>query len=270
MSVSLGPFGFSVTHLIFFAACAIALVLGALLGKKRKLPISDAVFRVLAVTLIVARLSFVIRYFDLYISSPWQILNVRDGGFDFWIGIAAGTVMLIWEVLRRRPLLIPLAVASFTGLFVYLGLDYYHQQYQAVPRLPAITVQSLAGDPVDLQAEYRGQGLVINLWATWCPPCVREMPLLEDAQQRWTDVTIVTVNQGESAAAVRQFFSEQNIKLDHVLLDTNSTFSNTIESYVLPTTLFFDENGLLVDSHIGEFSSARLYQGVQRIRAARE
>lgn len=270
MSINVGSFGFSITHIIFFAACAVALLLASLLGRKRKLPIADAVFRVLAVTLIVARFSFVIRYYDLYLASPWQILNVRDGGFDFWVGIAAGTFMLIWEVLRRRPLLIPLAIASFAGLFVYVGLDYYQQQRSTEPRLPMVQVQALTGETMQLAEAFQGQDLIVNMWATWCPPCVREMPLLQEAEARWQDITVVTVNQGENAAAVTQFFAEQNIQLTHVLLDPNSALSTAVESYVLPTTLFFDHQGRLVDSHVGEFSSARLYQGVERIRAARE
>lgn len=271
MSISLGPFGFAVSHIIFFIACAVALSLAAWFGRKRNLPVSDAVFRVLAITLIAARISFVLRYYDMYFPTPWQIFNVRDGGFDFWSGVAVGALMLGWEVFRRRPMAMPLIVASLAGLVMFTGLQFAHDQQRAnKPYIPQLTLQSMSGQPVQLAQTYQGEGVIINLWATWCPPCVREMPLLMDAQQRWADIRVVPVNQGEGAVAIQAFFTEHELAFEHALIDPKSDLSNAIESFVLPTTLFFNAKGLLVDSHVGELSAARLAQGVNIIRAAIE
>lgn len=268
MSISLGPFGFAVSHVIFFVACALALGLAAWFGRKKKLPISDAVFRVLAVTLIAARLSFVLRFYDMYLPSPWQILNVRDGGFDLWSGVAVGALMLGWEMFRRRPMAVSVFVASLTGLVVFVGLQFGHDLHRGdKPYIPELTLQNMTSQPVKLAQAYRGQGVIINLWATWCPPCVREMPLLMDAQQRWPELAIVPVNQGDSPAAIQSFLNDHELNFEHSLVDLNSALSNAIESFVLPTTLFFNAKGLLVDSHIGELSAARLAQGVARINA---
>lgn len=269
MSISLGPFGFAVSHIIFFIACALALGLAAWLGRKQKVSIGDAVFRVLAVTLIAARISFVLRYYDLYFPTPWQIFNVRDGGFDFWSGVAMGTLMLGWEMYRRRNTAKPLLIASLAGLLVFVGLQFAHDlQRGNKPYIPELTLQSMAQQPVKLAQAYQGQGVIINLWATWCPPCVREMPLLMEAEQRWPDVAIVPVNQGDSAAAILAFFNDHELVFKHALIDQNSALSNAVESFVLPTTLFFNAKGLLVDSHVGELSAARLAQGVAKITAA--
>src|SRR5690554_504002 len=268
MSISLGPFGFAVSHVIFFVACALALGLAAWFGRKKKLPISDAVFRILAVTLIAARLSFVLRFYDMYLPTPWQILNVRDGGFDLWSGIAVGALMLGWEMYRRRPMAVSVFVASLTGLVVFVGLQFGHDLHRGdKPYIPELTLQSMTSQPVKLAQAYRDQGVIINLWATWCPPCVREMPLLMEAQQRWPELAIVPVNQGDSSAAIQSFLYEHELSFEHSLVDLNSALSNAIESFVLPTTLFFNAKGSLVDSHIGELSAARLAQGVARINA---
>ena len=50
-----------------------------------------------------------------------------------------------------------------------------------------------------------------------------------------------------------------------MLMDYNSTLSNEINSFALPTTLFFNRDGMLIDSHVGEFSAARLQQAVDKI-----
>ncbi|MCC5856344.1 MAG: TlpA family protein disulfide reductase [Idiomarina sp.] len=266
MSVNLGPFGFSMTHIIFFIACGLAFLLAWFFGKRKQLPVTDAIFRVLAVTLIVARVSFVVRHGDLYLSEPWQIFNVRDGGFDLWMGIAGGAAMLLWEIIRRRPLVAPLLIASLAGLIVYLGLQFSYGQRTHEATIPNLTLHTLSGRSVTIDQSFRGQPVVFNLWATWCPPCVREMPLLAEAQSRWPDVAFVIVNQGETAAQVSAFMQEHNLQIDHNLLDTQHQFSHTIDAHVLPTTLFFNAYGELVDTHVGEFSSARLFQGVQRMR----
>ncbi len=72
-------------------------------------------------------------------------------------------------------------------------------------QIPDISVRDIDGQPVSLQ-DLAGKPLVINLWATWCPPCRREMPVLAAAQQANPDVRFVFVNQGEGQLLVEKFF----------------------------------------------------------------
>lgn len=268
MSVTLGPFAFSMTHVIFFSAVIAAFLVGWLFSRKTRQPVTDAIFRVLAVTLIVARLSFVIRYYDLYLTQPWQILNVRDGGFDFWAGLIGGAIMLLWEIMRRRKLATALVITSLIGLGIFLGLKGWQQyQYGDADFVPEVQLLTMDNRAVWLHREYRGEPLVVNLWATWCPPCVREMPLLEDAQATWPEVNFVTVNQGESVAFIENFLTEQDIQLEQMLRDPDGDLATAINNQALPTTLFFNAKGMLVDSHVGEFSAARLHNAVEKIRA---
>lgn len=100
--------------------------------------------------------------------------------------------------------------------------------------------------------------MVINLWATWCPPCRREMPVLAQAQSVFPDVVFVMVNQGESAPAIHAFLEREGLQFAHVLRDPTSLTMHAVGSRGLPTTLFFDEQGRLTDSHVGELTMARL------------
>ena len=123
------------------------------------------------------------------------------------------------------------------------------------------------GAPVSLHA-LGGQPMVVNLWATWCPPCRREMPTLQQAQQDNPAVTFVFANQGEAAETITAYLQQQPLQLDNVLVDSFSALSEAVGSRGLPTTLFFDAEGRLLDSHVGELSAASLAARMQRFEAS--
>ena len=107
--------------------------------------------------------------------------------------------------------------------------------------------------------------MALNLWASWCPPCLREMPLLQDAQQQRSDVRFIFANQGEDEVAVRDFFRKQPLRLQHVLLDPAGALGREYGSVALPTTLFFDADGRLSSVHLGELSAATLASKLQAL-----
>jgi thiol-disulfide isomerase/thioredoxin len=128
---------------------------------------------------------------------------------------------------------------------------------QSAVKLPTTALGTLEGGTTTLQA-MAGKPMVLNLWATWCPPCRREMPVLARAQAGRQDVTFVFANQGESEALVREYLGDSDLELDNVLLDPFSTVMRDSGSRGLPTTLFFNADGRLVDTHIGELTDAGL------------
>ena len=115
-----------------------------------------------------------------------------------------------------------------------------------------------------------GQPLVVNLWASWCPPCRREMPVLAAAQQRTSGVRFVFANQGEDAAAVLRYLAASNkeLQLSNVVFDPTAALGRAVGSKALPTTLFYDATGRLVDTHLGELSAASLASKLQPLRAS--
>ena len=94
--------------------------------------------------------------------------------------------------------------------------------------------------------------MVVNLWATWCPPCRREMPALEEAQRRHPGITFVFVNQGEDAATIQAFMAQQKLKLDNVFTDRAREVGRRTGSFAMPTTLFYGKDGRLFLRHMGE------------------
>ena len=105
---------------------------------------------------------------------------------------------------------------------------------------------------------------MLNLWATWCPPCRREMPAFEQAQAAFPNVAFVMVNQGENAQQAQAFLAREGLTLTDVLLDSSSRTMQEMGTRGLPTTLFFDVQGQLVASHVGELTIASLKDAIGR------
>jgi thiol-disulfide isomerase/thioredoxin len=258
--ISIGPLGFSLGMLLFLLAVTVALGCGAWLGRRHDQPVNDVVFNLALIGLVAARIVFVLRYFDSF-DGPLAMIDIRDRGFDPLGGIAAAAAMLSWMAWRDRKRLATVLLASSTGLLAWIvAVAIAVTTTTEVERLPDASALNLAGEPVSLGAlgPEQKRPLVINVWATWCPPCRREMPVFEAAQRTHGDVTFVLLNQGENSGTVRSFLQTQGLELDHVLLDVDSRFSPLAGVRVLPTTLFYDANGRLMRQHVGELSGATL------------
>jgi thiol-disulfide isomerase/thioredoxin len=265
-TLHLGPLALSVAHLITLAALMLGLSLAGRASRPPAVDVSRHAWRIAALALMTARLGFVWRYRAAYAETPLDILNIRDGGWDAQLGVIAAwvyTLVLVRQhVPLRKPLLVSVGAASALWLAGQLaqGLG---QGGQA--GMPAITLKTLAQGERSL-ASFEGKPVVINLWATWCPPCLREMPVLQRGQQLHTDIHYVFVNQGESAAQVQAYLSRHQLQLQHVLLDPKGQMAAAYDASAYPTTLFLDARGRLVARRTGELSWATLQEKVRAMR----
>ena len=164
----------------------------------------------------------------------------------------------------RKPVL---AAALTTGAVLLLGGIATFLMSPAAVSLPPLTLSSLEGRPVSL-ADFAGKPTVVNLWATWCPPCRREMPALQQAQAANPDVNVVFVNQGEEPGVIAAYLDREGLALGNVLVDPQSSVGAALGHGGLPTTLFFDASGRLAGTRIGELSQATLNQRLAELRAA--
>lgn len=256
LNVNLGPFAVQVSHLLVLAATLVAAGVGHLVGRRQHTGIGNVLLDMLWAALLAARIAFVAIWFDVYRSAPWSMLDIRDGGFTPWAGLAAALLVALWRGWRcaalREPLVWGLAAGALAWGVMSGAADTLN------PRLPSVPLKTLAGEPTDLAAMAKGKPMVVNLWATWCPPCRREMPVLAAAQQQESGVTFVFANQGEGAAVAQRYLSTAELSLSNVLLDSGAALGHAIGSTALPTTLFYDASGRLADTHLGELSAASL------------
>ena len=134
------------------------------------------------------------------------------------------------------------------------------------PTLPTVALITIAGESADLTTLAKGQPMVVNLWASWCPPCRREMPVLAAAQQRETGVTFVFANQAEGADTALRYLRTHAFTLANVVFDPRAELGHAVGSTGLPTTLFYDASGRLVNAHLGELSPASLASQLNALR----
>ena len=128
---------------------------------------------------------------------------------------------------------------------------------------PAVAFTDASGARHTL-ASYKGHYVLLNMWATWCPPCQREMPALSRAQGLHPKVSFVFVNQGESLDVVSRYLRLVPFHLDHVLVDEGNLLGKAMDSTALPMTLIYGANGQLVYSHQGLISEAVLAMQLER------
>lgn len=213
---------------------------------------------VIAVAAVAGRLVFVLGHLDAYAPAFWRVLDLRDGGFAEAVAMFAAFAAATHGTRRAGRLRKPLAIAAAgAGCAWALATVLVPYLADAPVPVPAVLVRGLDGADVNL-ARFRGEPLVINLWASWCPPCRREMPLLADAQRRRSGVRFVFVNQGEDVAPIRRFLQAQRLTLDNVFADRLRQAGNATGSSALPATLFFNRQGELVARHVGEIDAATL------------
>ncbi|MDP3615558.1 MAG: TlpA disulfide reductase family protein [Rubrivivax sp.] len=229
----------------------------------------NAVFVAAGIGLLVARLAHLASHAQPYLATPVSMLDLRDGGWDAIAGALAGTAWLAWRGWRMPPFRRPLAVAAATGMLVWsAGTLFTGARDEAT--MPMTALSPLAGgDPVELRTAAAGRPVVVNLWASWCGPCRQEMPTLAEAQRRDSTVGFLFVNQGESEPEVRAYLASLGLPLREVLLDPGSQLGPAVGSRGLPTTLFYDAKGSLVDAHFGVLNPAALETRLQTLRAAR-
>ena len=109
--------------------------------------------------------------------------------------------------------------------------------------MPSITVQDATGMPVTTD-DLRGRPVIYVLWASWCPPCRAELPVLQAMSPQLSEsgVQLVLVNQGESTDVVVPWLSAQQISLTP-WLDTQSVFATAFQAHDLPSAIFVNANG---------------------------
>jgi thiol-disulfide isomerase/thioredoxin len=267
-ALQIGPLSLPYPVLLTLVAIALGGFVANRLARAAGTEVEPTLTQMLLVGLVAARLAFVLRWHDLYVGLPLSILNIRDGGWEPTAGVVVALLFGLQLTRRQTGLRKPVLAAAFTTGTVLLigGIASLMMSPAAVP-LPPLTLDSLEGRSMSL-ADFAGKPTVVNLWATWCPPCRREMPALQRAQAANPDVNIVFVNQGEESRTIAAFLDRQGLTLRNVLVDPESRTGAVLGHNALPTTLFFDAHGRLASTRIGELSQATLTQRLANVRAA--
>jgi peroxiredoxin len=151
-------------------------------------------------------------------------------------------------------------LVALVGAFLYAIL----RPGSAAPILgkttPDFQLMDLEGRKIQLSA-YRGKVVVLNFWATWCPPCVEEMPSLNRLQETFGSqgVVVLAVSVDEDEQALRRFVAERQLRMV-VARDPSRGVSARYQTFQFPETYILDRDGRLERKIVGaaDWSDPRL------------
>lgn len=219
-----------------------------------------------------ARVGYVLAHLDAFGAEPLSVFYLWQGGFSLPWGVAGAAGYSLWRFRRRLSRVPFAAVPLAAGLLTWSALSILAvQTTSAIERaaLPDLRVSRLDGSAANLR-DFADRPVALNLWATWCPPCRREMPLLAEYARARPEVTFLFVNQGEAADTIAAYLGNQRLRLEHVLLDGEARVAQHFGAAALPTTLFFAPGGKLAATHLGELSRATLDDYLKQIHSKKE
>lgn len=115
-------------------------------------------------------------------------------------------------------------------------------------------------------SDLRGKGVMLNFWATYCPPCEKEMPYMESLYPKYKDdIEIVAVNLDQSELVIHRFIDKYKLTFP-VVHDTKSDIMDLYKVKPLPSTFFIDPNGIIVEKVEGALTLERLEEYFQAIQ----
>lgn len=131
---------------------------------------------------------------------------------------------------------------------------------------PQFTLQSTLGESYALD-ELRGQPVVLNFWASWCPPCRAEVPHIQASSVKYEGRTVVLgIDQGEPLPIVADFGAVMGVTYP-LLLDEDSAVNRTYNVRALPQTVFVDSLGRIREVYTGLLNQAVLDDRIERLLA---
>lgn len=130
---------------------------------------------------------------------------------------------------------------------------------------PPLRLPLVGGGEMDLES-YRGRVVVLNFWATWCEPCKAEMPVFEQAQQRYRDrgLAVLAVDFQERDEEITAFLNQVGVTFPS-LADRTGEVTRQWRATGLPTTFLIDRQGIIRDVRVGAFTESMLEERLLKV-----
>ena len=135
---------------------------------------------------------------------------------------------------------------------------------------PDFTVYDQEGNKVKL-SDYKGTPVVLNFWASWCPPCRSEMPSFNTASKTYKkeELAILMVNltdgQRETKETAEQYIKENKFESMQLLLDSDGDAATAYQIASIPTTILIDQQGYVVEGYSGAIEEDVLIAGINKL-----
>lgn len=256
---ALGPLVLSGERMMWIAAVLVLMAGAAIASPKGDGRLNAWAFRASVTGAITARLAFVVLNVSAFAEEPLNILAFWQGGFTPWAGVPGFLAASVVSLPNARDLLPKAAIVTgFAALTLYILLQLFSAGLRVMPDDRAYDL--LNGGQTQIEGP-----AVVNLWAIWCPPCRREMPMMVEEALGSPDLPIHFVNMGENPGVIRRYLDEAGLDMDP-LLDPHMQLMTHLGAFAMPTTLFVDAQGRVTHSHSGEISRAALRRGMSDLK----
>jgi peroxiredoxin len=114
-------------------------------------------------------------------------------------------------------------------------------------------LDTLSGEPITL-SELKGKKVIVNFWATWCPPCKEEMPVMQEFHAKYgKDVELLAINI-DPQYNVKEYQKSLGLTFP-ILLDTDDKINNAYDILTVPTTFIINEQGIITHKQIGAITN---------------
>jgi len=128
--------------------------------------------------------------------------------------------------------------------------------------VPQLQVQTIEGKNWNLQ-DQRGQWVVVNFWATWCSPCLKEMPELSRLHADHMTIEVIGLAYEEiESAQMEAFLAQHPVSYPIAIIDPFAPLADFAPPHGLPMTLLFAPNGTLIRQFLGPISAQTLIQAI--------
>lgn len=232
-----------------------------------------------------ARLSFVALNWSAYRFEPWTALYFWQPGYLYFGGLLTGIAYAIWRLSRVSPELRRSSFISLAGAYLAAGilssvtiLSTGLLQKPGVPRVgdrvPEFTLQNLSAETVRF-SDLSGRAVILNFWATWCPPCRREMPLLDDMQTIYGEkgLSVIGIDVNEPVGLVKSYVDSIGVSYPIWVdaprgspgFDSTQRLFSRFGGVGFPFTIFIDRTGVVRHIYIGELSRGFLQNQIEDI-----
>ena len=125
-------------------------------------------------------------------------------------------------------------------------------------------VELLNGEKVKL-SDYYGKPIFLNFWATWCGPCVREMPHIQEVSEEYADkIIVLAINISDSSDDVKTFVDNAKYTFNFGLNESGSLLDK-YNSYSIPLSVFIDKDGIIKERHIGSMTKDMMVKIIEGI-----
>ena len=169
------------------------------------------------------------------------------------------------RLITRTIILCLLGAALLFALYSNFTKD-KNDQLQMGAQAPNFVLTDMNGNQHKL-SDYKGQGVFLNFWGTWCKPCEYEMPYMENQYHKYKNqgVQILAVNVGESDYAVNSFASNHHLSFP-IMVDKGQEVQVAYRVNPLPVTFLIDKEGKVVDMITGSLTEKSIQQYMERIK----